>query len=333
VNKISGVFAAIKNNWGKFILFLLLIPVFAVMIFPLDDLGDFVSAQVSAVTGNKVYVRFDHLGLSVVPQPGMKLKQVYVEGLNFPGISVAELTFSPSIAGLIKSKPYYGHLSADGVLRGRVSIDIGNGKRTEDGAERIGIDAKINKVSLLMIKDLAQLPVTLRGDLSLNIDEGQVEPTFKVQPDVPISVTIDKFELPSTTLPVAGGVTLPEIHLSKVVLTGRLSGGRLSIQNGTIGDANDEIHGTVKGSIGLTIQNVAGQGDVALVPVFGNYDLELDLTLKKSFQEKAGVYLTMADTWLSNYSVAPSSTNDGVKYKFKISGQNFVGFPQFSALR
>lgn len=322
MEKLIQLFRGIKNNWGKFFLFLFFTVVFVLVLFPLDDLGDLVSSQVAKLTHDSIYVRFDKMGISIVPQPGMQLKQVYIETATLAPLSAQELTLSPSIPGLLQQKPF-GHFSARGFLKGGVDVRVGSGKRSDNGVERYGLDINLANFSLPEIRRILNLSVPLRGQISLDLANGQVDPTFTEQPETDILLKVDRFELPNSNLQTPmGPVNLPELKLGQISLKGRLSSGRLVITEGLIGREGDELTGTIKGNLGLTM--VAQSG--TLIPVLGSYSVDLDLKVKKSFLDKAAFFLSLLERY-------KTPTADGAQYRMKLSAANLMGPPRMDPLR
>jgi type II secretion system protein N len=318
---LKKIFQAVKTNLGKIFVALVAAIVFVFILFPFDDLGDFVSSQVSALTNNSVYVQFERLKMSLFPQPGVQMNQVYVESIHTPSLSAQEIVITPSVTGLIQQKPY-GHISAKGFLRGDVDLHLNKGTRTENGVERQKIEISAQKVSLSDIRELANLPVMLKGRLDLQTS-AQADLTFQEQPDVDIDMTVSQFELPPASVNTAmGPLTLPNLKLSTVELKGRLSAGRFIIETGTIGKPTDELYGTIKGNIGLTLSNRGG----SINPQMGAYNFDVDLKAKKSFQDNAALFLSFIDSYKTPMA-------DGAQYKFKVSSGAPGLPPSISAAR
>src|SRR5690349_14338154 len=96
---------AILDSKFKVLVALMSMLVFLLVLFPINDLGDFVSTQVAKLTRNQVFLQFEELQMSLFPSPGMKVRQVYVEGPTIPAISAQEIKFAPSISALIAQQP------------------------------------------------------------------------------------------------------------------------------------------------------------------------------------------------------------------------------------
>ncbi|WP_374032644.1 type II secretion system protein GspN [Bdellovibrio bacteriovorus] len=184
----------IRESKGKIFVMVVSALVFAFLLFPFDDLSDLISSQVSRLSNNSVYVQFEKLKMSLFPQPGVKMDQVYIESIRTPAISATELVITPSVRGLIQQKPY-GHVSAKGLLKGDVDVQVGKGSKTENGAERHKIEVSAKKISLHDLREMANLPILLKGQLNLE-STALADLTFQEQPDIEMNLSINQFELP-----------------------------------------------------------------------------------------------------------------------------------------
>lgn len=310
----------LRHKW-KFVLMVFSAMTFTFLLFPFGDLSDLVTAQVSKLTGNQIYLQFDTMHVSILPQPGIALEQVYVEGTQLPPLKSQEIIFTPSVMSLINQKPA-GSLTAKGFMRGQIKASIAPGTKSESGTERQKLTLKAESLSLAELKKFLNLPVSIKGNLSID-SEALADLTFKEQPDVEMLMKIDRFELPPANIQtMMGPLTLPDLKLTGVQLKGRLSAGRFIIEEGVIGRPGDELSGTIKGNIGLDIRNM-GMG---FTPVMGGYNLDIDLKVKKSFEEKSSLFLSFIDQYKT---LQP----DGARYAFKLSAVNPMMPPSFGALR
>jgi type II secretion system protein N len=321
MNVIRSFFGWIFENKWKFALMFVSAGVFIVLLFPFDDLGDLVSTQVSQVTRNQVFVQFDRLSLSTFPSPGIAMNGVYLEARGLPPLKADELIVSPAISALFTQKPA-GSVTAHGFMRGDLQASLQGAGKSENGAERQKIVIQAKSLSLAELRDALQMPIPMKGQLNFNT-QMTADLSFAEQPDAEIEIRIDKFELPTSNVQTAmGPITLPELKLSSVELKGHLSNGKLQIENGQIGKAGDEVRGTVKGSLDLQIQNHgAGIG-----PAIGGYNFEINLDMKKSFQDRAALFLSFVDQF-------KTPTAEGSHYGFKLSAANTMIPPNISALR
>jgi len=310
------------------ILFTLL---FILFLFPFGDLGDYVSTQIFQRSNNQVFLNFDRMELAAFPSPGIQFDQVYLETPKTSPLSSQSLSIFPSFSALIYQKPF-GRIKAQGFMGGEVDISVGSGKRSEKGTERQQIDLAAEKVSLQEVRKFANIPLAIKGQLSLaanaltgivsNPENGAL--SMAEQPEInDLLVIVQNFELPPATLDMNGfPVTIPGLNISQVELKGRLSDGRFYIESAKLGQDKDELTGTITGNMGV---NVLSNGN-AFFPQFGAYEFQLDLKVKRSFQDKMALYLLLVDQF-------KRPAGDGFQYRMKLSGDRFGPPPKMSALQ
>ena len=148
MDKIKQLFVFLKNSKLKFLVLVLSSLVFLFVLFPFDDLGDLVSSQVAKISGNSLYVQFEKLKMSIIPQPGVQLDEVFVESARMPALSASEIVITPSISGMIQKKPY-GHVSAKGFSKGRCRSSRQQGhthrqRRRETADRNLGAEIKFD---------------------------------------------------------------------------------------------------------------------------------------------------------------------------------------------
>jgi hypothetical protein len=321
MGQVIQFFKFLSKNKGKLGLMILSALLFIFVLFPFDDLADLVSSQVSKVTNNSVYLQFEKLKMSLFPQPGVKFDQVYIESMSTKALSAQELVITPSIPGLIAQKPY-GHVAAKGLLKGDVDLEMSKGTKSDNGVERQKIEVSARKIALHDLRELANLPVMMKGQLNIE-GSALADLSFQEQPEVDLNVVINSFELPPSNVNTPmGPLTLPDLKLSSVELKGRLSAGRFIIETGTIGKAGDELYGTIKGNIGITIVNRGGRFGQQI----GAYNFDIDLKAKNSFLERAKLFLVFIDQY-------KTPTADGGQYRFKVSAASPMMPPNIGAAR
>lgn len=321
IELIKKFFALIFQNKSKIFFLVVSVVLFLFLLFPFDELGDFVSSQVSKVTNNQLFVQFDRMNLSLIPL-GLQLGQVHIEPAAAPSLSMEELVVSPSISGLLSQKPF-GSARAVGLLKGDVFVKVSSAPKTEKGNERQRLEISAKKISLNQIQQMANLPVNLKG--SLNLDTvAMADLTWTEQPEISeVLININQFELPTGSINMNGfEISIPGVKLSQIELKGRMNEGKFYIEQSQIGKPGDEIFGSVKGTWNIEFVNNGGRP----VPQFGAYDLQLDLKLKKSFQEKASSYLLFVDNYKKPLA------DGSAQYKIKLTGQNMIAPPQMTPL-
>ncbi len=328
MNSIVLFFRFIKENFGRFVLGLFLVVVFLFILFPFSDLNDLISSQVSKATANRIYMQFEELHLNPFTAT-LSMDKVFVETPQTATLSVDQLSASPSITALIQGKPG-GSFHAQGFLKGDVKIALAptsGGKSDSKDASKIdkySVDASAQNLSLKEFKDLLNLSLPISGKLNLAL-QGTADINFVEQPEGELTVTINKFELPpsSVSLQDMGRVNLPEIKWGQVELKGKLAGGKFVIETGKIGNNKDDFYGDIKGDLGLTIQNFGGQ----ITPVIGSYNISLDMKATNAFKERAKFFLSFLD----GYKKEDGSS--GTQYKFRIQATAMGMPPQFTPLQ
>lgn len=321
MNAIVIFFRLVLRHKLKILLTFLLSVFFFIFLFPLSDLNDYISAQVSKLTGNAVFLQFDQMHLQPL-KAAVRFEKVYLESPVVSSLTSDEVSISPSLPALLARQPG-GTVTAKGFLNGEVELSLTPGPASAAGASRSKINLTATKINLKSVREVAGLSLPIKGELNLT---GQVlaDMTLTEQPELDLSVTINRFELPTSSLSLQdlGLINLPEIKLSKVELKGRLSGGKFQIENGKLGTQKDDFYGDIKGDMNISFQNMAGQ----IVPIFGAYDISLDLRASPAFQEKAKFFLSFLDGY-------KSESAQGTQYKFKVQSAAQGMPPQFAPLR
>lgn len=305
----------------KFLLAFISTGVFLFVMFPFSDLSDRLGADVAKLTNGQVYLQLDSLNLGLFPSPFVGAENISVETPFLPGaISAQHLEVLPSLSSVLWQKPS-GKLIAKGLFRGDVEIELKPGKKTEAGVATHLVMLKAQSLSLAEIHKVAQLPMLLKGKLHISTS-GTADPTFAEQPDFDIDLRVDQLEIPPWTFNSAmGPLNLPELRLSGVEIKGRLSAGKLSIEKGMIGKPTDELFGSVKGGISILFNNQGGN----VRPILGAYSFEVDLNAKKSFQDKASLYLGFLDAF-------KTQSGDAARYQFKVNATSPQMPPSIGAL-
>ncbi len=295
--------------------------VFLFILFPLGDLSDLVTGEVSKLTSNKVYLQFQDMKLSLIPETGLALEKFHVEAEGLPAIKSEELIFTPSISSLIFQKPA-GSIAAKGFLKGELEASLSPGKKSDNGVDRQHITLKAQNINLADLKELASLPLQINGSIQFEADS-QVDLKLQEQPEVELQMKIDKLMIPSFTAQTPiGPWPLPEIKVSSVELKGRLSAGKFIIETGNIGSATDDLSGTIKGNISMSLISQ----DNKIFPSFGGYQLDIDLTFRRQLHEQLKTALGMLEQY-------KSPLPDGAQVKMRISGTDMMNPPSMNPLR
>src|SRR4051812_29728975 len=94
-----------RNHKLKILVIISAFLFFLITLFPFRDIGDLITSQISEATQNQVYVDFKDLGLTLFPQPGLKMEGVTIDNPMFPTLAAENLFVSTSLLGLITFRP------------------------------------------------------------------------------------------------------------------------------------------------------------------------------------------------------------------------------------
>ncbi len=298
------IFYVLREKKKLLLLVLVAALFFAVLIFPYDDLSDLLMAQ-SAAHG--VYLEFRSMGLSFFP-PSLRLNKVSVDVAMLPTINAGEIYLAPSLMGLLTFSPGFS-ASVDNFLRGSLYVNYRLGHKI-DHVRMQTIALSLDGLDLKDLSKFAQLPVTMEGRIQGDV-AGSFDPTFTNQPSGSASIQINNLHIPAAMVPALMALTLPDMRISQVNLNSTLSGGQLDITDGVIGKPGDNVHGRIKGTMQLQINNQAG----FVYTNVGPYQFNIDLTLDSSIEKNFGAMLS-----LLNFDQYRTMTADGTRYALKLSG-------------
>lgn len=289
IEKIKMVFGFLWGQKWKISLIQILIPLFILIQFPVDDLNDMITTQVSKLTGGRVYLQFDKLDLGFVPL-SLTMEKM---SLDLPGLStlnINQLEVYPSVVNLLLQKPA-GEIQAQGVFRGNLTASLSPGKKLENGAPSQDIEIDASQIQLAELRQFLRLPVAIRGRADLKA-KGYLDLTFSAPPDISAELQSPDLELSSSTVnTVMGPLNLPDLKVSRLNFKGRLSNNQLLVEETNIGKETDEILGNVKGQLGLELKPMNG----GVFPIMGNYNYKVDLRVKKSLEDRAKLFLMLVD--------------------------------------
>ena len=320
---IGKIFGTLLNvvRFQKFKIFsyVMLTLFFAMALFPYSDLSDYVTSKVAQLTQNKVYLRFDDMTIRWFPTPAIKMEKVSVETAAVPRIQSEEMTIAPSLASLLSFK-LGASIEASGLWDGEVQLTVKNGPKTENGTPTQVFKINSSAVSLQQFGKFMKSSVPMKGQLDMNLKVG-VDPTYVVQPDGDVEIQIKGFQVIAANIPTPmGPINIPDVRVSELSLNGRISDGRLIVEESKLEKKGDDIHGTIKGNFGLRFQPEGGMFTV--LP--GAYNSDVDLVISKALSDKLGVLLILLDAY-------KRADSDGIRYAVRLQGNTFFGPPNISA--
>ncbi|AZZ37133.1 type II secretion system protein GspN [Bdellovibrio sp. qaytius] len=266
--------------------------VFLFILFPFKDLNDFVSGQVSNLTQNSVYLQFEDMHMNPLTT-SISLDGVLVETSTIDGLNINSISASPSIAALFKRQPG-GKIVAEGFFGGHAEVKLTPLATLESGALKANLDVTTENISLKSLRDTLKIQIPLSGAMNINASV-TADMSFKEQPDGDVAIVIDNFEMPGTSInsPNFGSIALPEIKFKQIDVKGKLAGGKLVIENAKLGNPADDLSGTLKGDIAISIQNIGGTAR----PILGGYNFNIDLIAKPAFVQRAQFFLSFIDQY------------------------------------
>lgn len=323
VRKIISLFF---TNIGKMIFVIMVSVAFIVVIFPLSEVGDLATQNVSKYTSNQYYLEFDTLKLNLLSDLGLELGNVYIETPRTSPLTLKELIALPSFSAILYGKPQ-GRVKLKGFFRGDVEIDVSKHKEDnpqEKKGERNLIAVEATRIDLKELKNFLVLPVNLSGKLDLSskiIANLEAQETPEIQD---LLITIKNFEMPQSTIEQPGAIPidLPGIKLTELVIKARYADNKLLLSEIKVGKDSDEVLGTIKGNVNFAPM-VAGR-----MPMLNQYEMSIDLKMKKSFYDK--VYLTLSILNAGSYFTPISG---GYQLKTRLVGNGPYSVPRFDAYR
>lgn len=320
---IKNFFAMLMGNKLKIVLFFVATIGFIVFMFPFGDLSDKISAEVAAGSDNTVYLQFDDMAFTMLPQPAIKMTNVIAETPFASDISISELSIAPSILGAMMGKPH-GRAYAEGLFSGALDASVGSSSRIKI-PEAVSANVEFTNFDLKeLVKAIPSLPLSPsgRGNLNIVLD---VDPSMKSQPDGDIDLQVAAVQIPSFAIPLGmmPPLPLPGFNLEKLTLKGKLKNGKFILSDTQIGTTKDELSARITGDLDM---RVFPGGSVNV----GFYNLAIDLNIKDSAQTKFGSMMSIIDGFLGKYSSKGVSSK---RYAFRIQANGFQDpAPQFSPL-
>ncbi len=318
-NIISPIRYLFKQQKKAILLALFATVMFVIVFFPYDDLSDLITELIAEKSQNQVFVQFDELGVGFLP-PSIKMSNVEVDAQVLPAtLKAGTMRLAPSIAGFLAFSPGFSATIED-VMKGDLSLSYRAGKKVNENVQLQKIDLGLEKIDLKSLANFMSLPVNLGGVISAQF-EAQIDPNFVEQPDGEVQIRINKFHLAEGTVPTAmGPILLPTMDLSNVSLRGQMRGAELMIDDGTIGGTGEVLNGRFKGKVGLRLIKQGTQ----VVPVWGAYEIKIDLSLDRTAEKSFGAFLSLYDRY-------KSLTGTGSRYALLLKAPNSQAIPTASS--
>lgn len=319
-----------RMHKAKMILALISALIFAVTLFPYDDLSEVVSTFIAEKTNNQVFLQFDKLGFQLFPYPALAVENVVVESSFMPNLAAQKISLAPSIAGLLSFRPGFT-AGIRRVWNGDADLTLKSGKKTEQGAVLQNVNLDLDQIDLAKANEVLDFPLKLQGALSGRL-QAQVDPGFSQQPDGEAQLFLKDLRFPAGTIPTQlGPMSLPGMSWSSIQFKGRFSNGKFQIDPSEFGSAADQLHGSIRGEVEARLDSPMG-GQAQLI--WGAYKLTVDLNISNRLTEgrkDLDSFLSLFQQMLKPGSCSKSVS--GLNCKFAVSAPRFGVNPEFSLAR
>jgi hypothetical protein len=144
-----------------------------------------------------------------------------------------------------------------------------------------------------------------------------VDMEMKGQPDGEVQISSPKVDIPAFSVdintPTANGsnvkqtIGIPTLNLGKVQIKGKIKNGTLTFSDSVIGSDKDSLFAKIGGAISIRTT------PAGVVPTY--YDVQLDLTMKKTLLDSLGSYAGMIDFMVGKYG---QNVSGGKRYMFRL---------------
>ena len=283
VKKSIGVlFYPVRYHKLKILTLFVSLSLFFVLLFPLNELSDLVSSSVAQGTNNAVVLSFDDMGFQFAPTPGIGMSQVraHIRGVGL--IELARLQLVPAWVSLLSLKP-----GAMVRMRGLYQGDLDFfAQLTNLSGTKARFELSSQKVSLTpIVKQFAPIDTQVKGIVSLDVN-GDLDLTFAAPPEISANVSVSDVDVATFMVPTPmGPMQLPQLAWKTLSLQGRIAENKVFLDPLQIGVEGDDIEATIRGEMGLNIQQQR------VVP--GRYDISVQLKIRPSSQvmQELGVLL------------------------------------------
>ncbi len=324
---LQSIINVFKFHKKKILFFFGSISLGTLILFPYDDLSDYITQQVTQQTQSNVYLQFDGLSFGLMPQLGVKMENVLVESIYAPTLAVKTLGFAPKVSSFIGSAA--GKIVAYGIFKGEASVEFSPSNELKIDNEEVGLEVSLEDVDLKeltkYISESKPLPITMNGTTQLD-SHFFIDPKFKKQPKGDINFQVKNLDIPSSIIPLRMGaavmsMSLPALKLSELKIEGNLNDGKLFIREGKIGETKDDLYGTVTGDVFF---QMAPGG--RFLPA--GYDLKVNLNISENLQRQLKLFLSVLDMHEGIGDKYKFKSLRGIRYSMGLRARDFNSAPQ-----
>jgi hypothetical protein len=283
-------------------------------------LRELVTIKVYEQSGQKVFILFNTVNLGLFP-PHLSVGELKISAPPLiSSIGARQVTVIPYSDLFIKQAPA-GEVVIEGLWSGETRATLKPGKLLENNVKSQRISLNTEKLNLKELAEALRMPIRFKGRASLSVN-GEFDPSIVTQPDFDFDLQVNNLELPASQIEtLLGPLNLPQMRLGEARLKGRWAGGKAQIESLQLSKSPDNIKGSGKGYFNISLQNRSGQ----IIPEIGSYQLELDLIIGQTLEPQLGLFLSLLEPYKTQSSL-------GLRYRFKLSGNNFYSPPNFGPL-
>lgn len=319
----------LEHKW-KLLSIPILVVLWTIIIFPYGDLRGLAVGQLPKFLPGTT-LDFQDISLGLGSPLALNLTDVEFETPGLPEIQIARLSASPSMSSLFTGLPG-GTIDAHGIYEGSLHIGLESSsksaKENTPATTEHRIAGSINDIQATSLtsalKQVGLLNLTATGVLSSNFDIS-IDPSFQTEPRGDLSLSGQKIEIPTISIPVPGmgSIQIPSLSFQKLDFKGALQDSIFNIENLTLGQSSDGISGQARGKLNLNLQNAGGR----ISALVSNIDLTIDLGVSDKISNS---FLGQALNMMVEKYKQKSSTSTLSQYRFRLRIPQIGANPQFS---
>jgi hypothetical protein len=254
-----------------------------IIMFPNDDLSDYISATVARTSG--IYLQMNNLSLSVLPGPGVDADDIVVEQKGLPALKAGSAHASIS---LMKALTLKAGASAElkKIFGGDVAVDYAQDGKAKSGTPFDQVTINASSVSLEALMDfLAAANLAgpkMHGIAKVFMDTLRIDHGFGEQPSLKeLSLDVPSLSFPAQTLMTQmGPQPIPTLELGRASLKKTsLNDGVLTLGELSLGDPKGEFSAKISGHINLNMRKLPN----GIGPELSNINLAIKLSADKDF--------------------------------------------------
>jgi type II secretion system protein N len=326
---LSPIVALFKHHKLKILATFASFILFAILLFPFDDLGDMMTSMVAQMSANQVFLTAEHLGVNLIPSPALEAEEATIELTSIrglPPLKAEAISAGISIPHLLSLQIGF-NLKATGLFGGKFATTLPqkliegialNAPTPKDAT--YGVDLDIEKVDLAQLTSQLKLPIPAKGKVSLETGV-EIDPSFAKQPEGDIEVNASAVNIGAFSLPTdMGPVPLPDLSFEEIAAKGFIKNGKITIESAEIGAPEDQLYMTLKGQMDLGFSK--GRGGV--IPRLGAYDLNINLRVTPELM-KSIPYFAVLDSYKK------SESPNGTQFSFQVSASRFGAPPKMKS--